>query len=89
MSDQFDLNAQVREDLGKGASRRLRRLGDLVPAILYGGDKDPLPLTLIRKDLEKSMESEAFFSQILNIHVAGGKEKAILKDLQRHPAKTA
>jgi large subunit ribosomal protein L25 len=87
MSDQFELNAEVRDDMGKGASRRLRRLADLVPAIIYGGKKDPQPLTLVRKDLEKALENEAFYSQVLTIKVGKGKEKAILKDLQRHPAR--
>jgi len=87
MSDAFELNAEVREDKGKGASRRLRRLADQIPAIIYGGDKDPQPLTLVRKDLEKALENEAFYSQVLTIHVGSDKQQAILKDLQRHPAK--
>jgi large subunit ribosomal protein L25 len=87
MSDQFELNAEVREDMGKGASRRLRRLADKVPAIIYGGQKDPQPLTLIRKDLEKALENEAFYSHVLTVNVGKEKEKAILKDLQRHPAR--
>lgn len=87
MSDQFELNAELREDKGKGASRRLRRLADQIPAIIYGGDQDPQPLTLIRKDLEKALENEAFFSQVLTISVGKDTQKAILKDLQRHPAK--
>ncbi len=87
MSDQFELNAEVRDDMGKGASRRLRRLADKVPAIIYGGQKDPQPLTLIRKDLEKALENEAFYSHVLTVNVGKEKEKAILKDLQRHPAK--
>jgi len=87
MSDQFEINAEVREDMGKGASRRLRRLADQVPAIIYGGKKDPQPLTLIRKDLEKALENEAFYSHVLTINVGKSKEKAILKDLQRHPAR--
>ncbi|MFT4613090.1 MAG: large subunit ribosomal protein L25 [Bacteroidia bacterium] len=87
MSDQFELNAEVREDKGKGASRRLRRLADQVPAIIYGAGKDAQPLTLVRKDFEKALENEAFFSHVLTIKVGSGKEKAILKDLQRHPAK--
>jgi large subunit ribosomal protein L25 len=87
MSDTFELNAEVRADTGKGASRRLRRLANQVPAIIYGGDKAPQPLTLIRKDLEHALENEAFYSHILTIHVGKKKEKAILKDLQRHPAK--
>jgi large subunit ribosomal protein L25 len=87
MSDAFELNAQLREDMGKGASRRLRRLADQIPAIIYGGDRDPQPLTLVRKDLEKALENEAFYSHVLTIDVAGDRQKAILKDLQRHPAK--
>ena len=87
MSDAFEINAEIREDMGKGASRRLRRLADQVPAILYGGDKAPTPLTLIRKDLEYALENEAFYSHILTIKVGKSKQKAILKDLQRHPAR--
>jgi large subunit ribosomal protein L25 len=87
MSDQFEINAEVREDIGKGASRRLRRHADLVPAIIYGAGKDPQPLTIIRKDLEKSLENEAFYSHVLTVNIAGTPEKAILKDLQRHPAR--
>ena len=86
MSD-FELTAEVREDTGKGASRRLRRLADQIPAILYGGEQAPTPLSMIRKDLEHALENEAFYSHILTLHVGGKKEKAILKDLQRHPAK--
>ncbi|MEZ5502695.1 MAG: 50S ribosomal protein L25/general stress protein Ctc [Halioglobus sp.] len=87
MSDQFELNAEIRTDLGKGASRRLRRFDGLVPAIIYGGDKEPQPLSLVRKDLEKALENEAFYSHVLTVNVGKEKEKAILKDLQRHPAK--
>jgi large subunit ribosomal protein L25 len=87
MSDQFELSAEVRTDLGKGASRRLRHFDGRVPAIIYGGDKAPQPLSLIRKDLEKALENEAFFSHVLIVNVGNEKEKAILKDLQRHPAK--
>ncbi len=87
MSDQFELNAEARSEVGKGASRRLRRSADGIPGIIYGGDKKPQPLTLVRKDLEKALENEAFYSHVLTINVGSVKEKAILKDLQRHPAK--
>jgi large subunit ribosomal protein L25 len=87
MSDQFELIAEVRTDLGKGASRRLRRFDGLVPAIIYGGDKAPQSLSLISKDLEKSLENEAFYSHVLIVKVGDVKEKAILKDMQRHPSK--
>ena len=87
MSEAFIVVAEARADAGKGASRRLRRLAGKVPAIIYGGDKDPQSLTLVRKDIEKSLENEAFYSQVLEVNVAGEVQKAILKDLQRHPAK--
>ena len=82
----FNITAEVRSDLGKGASRRLRHEGK-VPAVIYGGDKDPVSLTLDHDDMFHHLENEAFYSHILNIDVAGSKEKAVLKDLQRHPAK--
>ena len=87
MSEQLAIEAKLRSDLGKGASRRLRRHADLIPAIIYGAGKDPVPLTLIRKDLEKSLENEAFFSQVIDVNIEGDVQQAILKDLQRHPAK--
>jgi len=87
MSDQFEVIAEVREDMGKGSSRRLRRLADKVPAIIYGGGKDPQSLTLVRKDIEKCLENEAFYSHVLTVKVGAEAQKAILKDLQRHPAK--
>ena len=87
MSDQFELNAEVRTEVGKGASRRLRRFDDKIPAIIYGGGKDPQTLSLIRKDLEKALENEAFYSHVLTVNIGNQQEKAILKDLQRHPAK--
>jgi large subunit ribosomal protein L25 len=86
MSD-FELNAELRSDMGKGASRRLRRNADMVPAILYGAEKDPQPLSIAHKDLHKACENEAFFSHIITIKADGKKQEAILKDLQRHPAK--
>ena len=89
MSDQIEVQAETREDKGKGSSRRLRRLADQIPAIIYGGDKDPQSLTIIRKDLEKALENEAYYSHVLTINVGKGKEKAIIKDLQRHPARNS
>ncbi|HBD22965.1 MAG TPA: 50S ribosomal protein L25 [Oceanospirillaceae bacterium] len=82
------LNATVRSDMGKGASRRLRR-EQQVPAIIFGGakNKKPVALTLEHKDLFKAAENGAFYSSVLDINIDGKAEKAILKDMQRHPAK--
>ena len=83
----FALNAEVRSDLGKGASRRLRRLASLVPAVIYGGDKAPQSISLIAKDFAKLLETEASYSHILSLNVGGTKENVLIKALQRHPAK--
>jgi large subunit ribosomal protein L25 len=73
--------------MGKGASRRLRRAGK-VPAILYGGDKDPEALTLSHNEVLRNLEHEAFYSHILTVKSGAKEVQAILRDLQRHPSKT-
>ena len=83
----FELNAELRTDLGKGASRRLRRLADKVPAIIYGGGAEPQPLMLRHSEVLQHVEHEAFYSHILTLTIDGQKHKAILKDMQRHPFK--
>ena len=86
-AEEFELNCTVRTDLGKGASRRLRRLNDDIPAVLYGGSEDPISLTIAHKDIAKATEHEAFFSHIITLNVGKKKQKAVIKALQRHPAK--
>ncbi|QJD60308.1 50S ribosomal protein L25/general stress protein Ctc [Pseudomonas sp. gcc21] len=83
----FTLNAKERNDLGKGASRRLRRIADLVPAIVYGGNKAPQSISLETRQLNKALESEAFYSHIISLDVDGKKEDVLLKAVQRHPSK--
>ncbi len=87
MSDRITLTAELREDAGKGASRRLRRLQARVPAIVYGGDTDPRSISLEHRELVKALENEAFYSQVLELDIAGTRENVILKDLQRHPSR--
>ncbi|CAE7149673.1 rplY [Symbiodinium pilosum] len=86
MSDVLELTAELRTDVGKGASRRLRRAGKRVPAIIYGGEESPQNLTLAVNQLVKVMEQETFYSQILNVVVDGQPTKAVVRDLQRDPA---
>jgi len=86
MSTNFELAASIRKDLGKGATRRLRR-EDKVPAVIYGAGSEPASITLDHNQLMHSTENEAFFSHILSIDVDGKEEKVIIKALQRHPAK--
>jgi large subunit ribosomal protein L25 len=83
----FALNAEARSDLGKGASRRLRRNANLVPAVIYGGDKAPLSISLLAKDLAKLLENEASYSHVIALNVGGSIETVLIKALQRHPSK--
>lgn len=87
MSVSFTLNAVSRADEGKGASRRLRRLENKVPAVIYGGGKDAESISLELRELVKALESEAFYSHILTVNIDGTPQQAVLKALQRHPAK--
>mgnify|MGYP001367782017 CR=1 FL=1 len=86
MSVMFELKAEPRSDLGKGASRRLRRAGK-VPAILYGGGQEPLALTLEHLEFTNQLQNEAIYSHVLTLKLGDRVENAVLRDLQRHPFK--
>ncbi len=86
MSNEFNLIAEMREDEGKGASRRLRRQGK-VPAIIYGAGREPRSLMFDHNKVLRELENESFYSSILNIKVGNKSRAAIVKDIQRHPSK--
>jgi large subunit ribosomal protein L25 len=86
MSNVFEFVATSREKSGTRAARVARRQGN-VPAVIYGGDTDPAMLILNHNDVTRHLENEAVYSHILDITVDGKTEKAVLKGLQRHPAK--
>ena len=85
MSEQVNLNATNRDVEGKSSSRQLRRAGS-VPAVIYGGEKDPMRISILEKDIAKAAEIPGFATQILNINISGEEQNVILKELQRHPA---
>ncbi len=80
------INAEVREDMGKGASRRLRHESKL-PAIVYGAGKDPVNLTVTQKDIQHQLDNESFYTQVLSLSIEGKEEDVLLRDLQHHPFK--
>jgi large subunit ribosomal protein L25 len=86
MADEFDLIAEFRDDIGKGASRRLRHQGK-VPAILYGGGRPSRNLAFDHNRVVQQLENESFYSSVLNVKVGDKEQAVILKDLQRHPAR--
>jgi len=81
------LEAETRTDMGKGASRRLRRLENKVPAVIYGGDKKPMSIHFLHNKVIKALENERIYSSVFDISVDGKVEHVILKALQRHPYK--
>ncbi|AFT74075.1 50S ribosomal protein L25/general stress protein Ctc [Alteromonas macleodii] len=82
----FKLDASVRTDLGKGASRRLRR-EDKLPGIIYGGEEAPVSITLDHNKVNNSADFEAFYSHVLEINLDGKVVEVLVKDMQRHPFK--
>ena len=87
MSEHITINASVRTDLGKGASRRLRRIEGLIPSVMYGNGEPAQSLSVPHKDILKAADNEAFFSSIIDLNIDGAVSPVLLKDLQRHPAK--
>jgi len=87
MSELTTIIAEFREDVGKGASRRLRREGK-VPAVIYGGHREPATLTVQHTELLHATENESFFSSILEIKVGEDRtQQAVVRDMHRHPFK--
>jgi large subunit ribosomal protein L25 len=86
MSD-YILKASVRNDLGKGASRRLRRANQQVPAVVYGGEKGAQSISVEKTAFYKAIEDESFFSSVIKLMIDGKEEQVVVRDLQRHPFK--
>lgn len=86
MRQHFKLEANTRGDMGRGASRRLRRDG-LVPAVIYGAEKPAQSVTLNHNALSNALANEAFYTSIVDMKIDGMDQQVIIKDLQRHPYK--
>ena len=86
MATKYELAADMREDLGKGASRRLRRQ-HLIPAVLYGAGRPAWSLNLKENQLMRNLQEEGFYASIIDLTLEGKKQKVFLRDLQRHPSK--
>ena len=83
---QIEFKATKRDAQGTGASRRLRRAGQ-VPGIIYGGAGDALAVTMDHNELYHLLRKEAFHASVLNIDVEGSNESVVLRDTQWHPFK--
>jgi len=83
----IEITAKKRENKGTGASRRLRRAGN-IPGIVYGGGKDAVSIELNHKDLFLKFRHEAFHASILDLNLDGTKEQVLLRDYQMHHVRT-
>jgi large subunit ribosomal protein L25 len=86
MSTDNTLKAQARDRVGKGASRELRR-NQMVPAVIYGDNKDPLPIALDRKQMTERLLSGGFMITVFEVDVNGESHRVLAKDYQLHPVK--
>jgi len=84
MSDTLTLPAETRERAGKGASRALRREGR-VPAVIYGGNEEPLAIHVEEKLLIKQLGTGHFFNSIVELEVGGKTVRTLPKDVAFHP----
>ena len=87
MADQIILNADIRERTGSNKARVIRNIDRMIPAIVYGDEKDTLNIKLKLNELTKAAENELFYTQVLLIKTEGNEEKVVLKELQKDPAK--
>ena len=87
MTDQIILNANSRERTGTNKAREIRNIDGMVPAIVYGDEKETLNIKLKLNELTKASENELFYTQVLLIKTEDNEEKVVLKELQRDPAK--
>ena len=86
MADSHKIEVQLRDDQGKGASRRLRRAGN-VPAVVYGGDLPPRAIQMDHNTVYLLSQHEWFYSAILDLSLNGDVQPVLLRDMQRHPFK--
>jgi large subunit ribosomal protein L25 len=86
MATQHTIQATDRKDGGKGASRRLRRSGQM-PAVVYGAHKEPQSIQMLHNTVMLASQHEWFYSSILDLEIDGKVERVLLRDMQRHPFK--
>lgn len=80
----IQLNATKREKAGKGASRAIRRTGD-VPAVIYGEKQAPVMISLPEKVIVAQMAQPGIWTRQFDINVDGQRHHVLCQDIQKHP----
>ena len=84
MSNSVLINAQIRNEVGKGASRSLRNNGK-IPAIVYGEKKDPLSVNVESKEYKKLLNQPGVYSRLIDLSIEGKSSTVLTKEIQFHP----
>lgn len=82
----YELEAVVRERVGKGAARAVRLEGR-VPAVIYGDKKPPIAISISYKDADKRLRAGGFLTTVATVSVNGEKIRVIPKDYHMHVVK--
>ena len=86
MQQEFEIKVEARNQSNTSTNRRMRKAGQ-VPAVVYGGNRPPVLLSINHNELIRHLENESFYSHILTLKAVDKNEKVILRDIQRHPSK--
>ena len=84
MSDDTTISAEQRERVGKGSARAVRRAGR-IPAVIYGGKKEPTSITLESREISKIVHQPGIYGRLIDIKVSGSKHTVLTRDIQFHP----
>jgi large subunit ribosomal protein L25 len=79
------LSAERRLRAGKGATRVTRRMGR-VPGIIYGGDRDPMLISLDPRELSRALTKRGFLAMVVEVRVDDDVHRTLPRDVQYHPA---
>ncbi|SQH76913.1 50S ribosomal subunit protein L25 [Shewanella benthica] len=83
----YTIAAEIRTEIGKGSSRRLRH-ANKVPAVIYGAGKEPISIKFNQKDIINIQENKEFYTDVLTILVDGKEVSVRVQAMQRHAFKT-
>ena len=81
---EITLAAETGRTTGSRPSNRLRAAGK-IPGVVYGHGSDPIPVSVVWRELRTALSGEAGMNALLSLEVDGAKHLAIVKDVQRNP----
>jgi large subunit ribosomal protein L25 len=85
MPEIITLSAELRDRAGKGAARATRRAGR-VPGIVYGGEREPTPISLEPRELSRALARRGFLATLVDLKIDGSVQRALPREVQYHPA---